>query len=98
MSPAFVATIQLYPRNSGGRSEALTGGEWQVLLAFPGQKASARLTFIGEPVPGEKFVATIHLLETESTISIPAGTKFIVWDGGTRGTGIVEAMTENISP
>lgn len=97
MNPEFVATIQLYPRNSGGRSEALTGGEWQVLLAFPGQKAHARLMFTGEPFPGEKFVATIHLLETESMISTPAGTRFIVWDGGTRGTGIVEAATENIS-
>jgi len=85
--------IQLYPANSGGQPELLSDGVWQVVLAANGGKTSARLTFAGEPGPGEEFIANVELLVSGACEFFQIGTKFVVWENGTKGIGVVDALT-----
>jgi hypothetical protein len=97
ISTTYMATIQLYPSNAGGPSKALPREEWQVVLAVAGGKSPAQLTFTGKPAPGEKFVARMELLSTDAAKFFQVGTKFVIWDNGTKGSGVVETLAGGLT-
>jgi hypothetical protein len=92
MADQFMAEIRLLPSEAGGRSGPLVSGEWRTVLGINEEHWSALLTFLGDPLPGETFQATVRLLMPEAHQYFPVGAKFIVWEGGTRGFGRVLAV------
>ncbi|MCW2294594.1 hypothetical protein M2262_004644 [Pseudomonas sp. BIGb0408] len=90
MQPVFFADIYLLPADVGGRQWPLVSGEWRTVLSINKEHWSARLTFEGQPAPGETFYAVVQLLLPEQALSYFAvGAEFTVWEGGTKGTGRV---------
>ena len=90
MSGHFLAEIRLLPTEAGGRKGRLLSGEWRTVLGINDEHWSARLSFSGEPSPGETFVADIQLLYPDKALQFFAvGAEFTVWEGGTKGTGRV---------
>jgi hypothetical protein len=86
---SFVAQIDLLTTEAGGRAGPLVSGEWRTVLSVNGGNWSARLTFSGEPVPGDTFRATVQLLMPHAAQHFPIGVEFTVWEGGTKGVGRV---------
>lgn len=95
MSADFVAQIQLLPTEAGERTRALVSGEWRTVLGINNEHWSARLTFSGEPTPGESLVSQVQLLLPELALQyFTVGADFTVWEGGTKGVGkVISAAT-----
>lgn len=93
MHPQFVAEIHLLPTESGGCKGPLVSGEWRTVLGINNEHWSARLTFSGQPAPGETFAAAVQLLMSETALPFfPLGAELTVWEGGTKGTGRVTSV------
>ena len=58
----LTAEIHLLATEEGGRQGPLISGEWRTVLEVNGEHWSARLTFVGEPSPGESFLANVEFL------------------------------------
>ena len=89
MSPSFAAEIHLLPTDAGGRIGSILRGEWRTVLGINNEHWSARLFFVGNPLPRETFLATAQLLMPEAAQYFPVGVEFTVWEGGTKATGRV---------
>jgi hypothetical protein len=86
----FVADIKLLSTSEGGRKGPLIRGEWRTVLGINGDHWSARLTFEGEPAPGDAFRAQVALLHPDQALRFfQVGSEFMVSDGGTKATGLV---------
>lgn len=85
----FSAEIHLLPTHAGGRADLLVTGEWRTVLGINNHHWSARLTFPGSPAPGDIFLATVQLLVPDALQHFPLRAEFMVWEGGTKGTGRV---------
>ena len=93
MSIEFFANIYLLPTEAGGRQGPLVSGEWRTVLGINNEHWSARLTFAGQPAPGETFYAGVQLLVPESALPyFSLGAEFTVWEGGTKGSGRVVSL------
>jgi hypothetical protein len=93
MSPQFLADIYLLPTEDGGRKASLVSGVWRTVLGINNEHWSARLTFAGQPAPGETFNASVQLLYPEQALPhFVVGAEFTVWEGGTKGTGRVVSL------
>jgi hypothetical protein len=93
MSADFLAEIRLLTTEAGGRSGPLLSGEWRTVLGINNEYWSARLTFSGQPLPGEAFSADVELLRPDVALSFfPVGAEFTVWEGGTKGMGRVGSV------
>jgi hypothetical protein len=93
MSPEFFADIYLLPTEAGGRKGPLGSGEWRTVLGINDELWSARLTFMGQPQPGDAFQAGVQLLFPEPALPyFTVGSEFTVWEGGTKGTGRVVSL------
>ena len=93
MPPEFFADLYLLPTEAGGRQGPLVSGVWRTMLGINGEHWSARLTFAGQPAPGETFHSGVQLLVPEVALSYFAvGVEFTVWEGGTKGTGRVVSL------
>ena len=93
MSPEFFADIYLLPTEAGGRQGALVSGEWRTVLGISNEHWSVRLTFAGQPQPGETFHAGVQLLFPEQALPyFTVGSEFTVWEGGTKGSGRVVSL------
>ena len=68
MPPEFFADIYLFPTEAGGRQQPLRGGEWRTILGINNEHWSARLTFAGQPLPGDTFRAGVQLLFPEKAL------------------------------
>ena len=90
MSLEFFADIHLVPTEARGRKHPLVGSEWRTVLGINKEHWSARLTFSGQPAPGETFRAGVQLLYPEKALQyFTIGAEFTVWEGGTKGIGRV---------
>lgn len=90
MQAVFFADIYLLPPDVGGRQGPLVSGEWRTVLSINNEYWSARITFAGQPAPGETFCAAVQLLVSEQALSYFAvGAEFTIWEGGTKGNGWV---------
>ena len=93
MPSEFFADIYLLPAEAGGRQGPLVSGEWRTVLGINNEHWSARLTFAGQPGPGETFRAGVQLLVPEQALQyFTIGAEFTVWEGGTKGTGRVASL------
>jgi len=88
----FVADIHLLHTQAGGRASPLVSGEWRTVLGINDEHWSARLTFPGNPSPGDAFQASVQLLVPDAAQYFPVGANFTVWEGGTKGTGRVVSV------
>ena len=92
-APQFLANIQLLPTEAGGRKGQLPSGEWRTVLGINNELWSARLTFSGQPAPGQSFVAQVQLLLPDlARPFFQVGAEFTVWEGGTKGVGQVVGL------
>ena len=100
MKDQFTAEIQLLATEAGGRSGPLLSGEWRTVLGINGEHWSARLTFSGQPAPGQSFTAGVTLLRPDIALEFFfPGAEFTVWEGGTKGTGrVVEVAAQPSVP
>ena len=92
MPASFTAEIYLFSTTDGGRQGPLPIEEWRTILRVGEKNWSARLSYAGSPNPGERFVATIRLLEPEALQRFPLGAEFTVLEGGSKGAGRVESI------
>lgn len=95
MSPEFFADIHLLPTEAGGRQQPLVSGEWRTILRINNEHWSARLTFAGQPLPGDAFRARVQLLFPEKALQyFTIGAEFTIWEGGTKGAGRVASLAK----
>jgi hypothetical protein len=93
MKDHFTAEIHLLATEVGGRKDPLLSGEWRTVLGMNGEHWSARLTFSGQPGPGQSFTAGVTLLRPDVALEFfILGAEFTVWEGCTKGTGRVVAV------
>jgi hypothetical protein len=90
MSTQVTAELHLLSSADGGRHGALPSNQWRTVLRVGGGNWSARLTFVGQPAPGDTFTADIEFLTPrEALCHFPVGAKFEVWEGGVKASGVV---------
>jgi hypothetical protein len=94
MTYQFTAEIHLPATETGGRKGPLLSGEWRTVLGVNNGHWSARITFAGQPSPGQSFTAGVELLRPDVALEFfTLGAEFTVWEGGTKGTGRVVSVT-----
>lgn len=88
LADQFVAEIHLFPDQIQNRSDGLDG-EWRTILGIDGEQWLARLSFTGNPMPGDTFPASVQLLISSAAQHFSIGVEFSVWEAGMKGAGRV---------
>ena len=88
LADQFVAEIHFFPGQMHNGSQG-SDSEWRTIVGINGEQWLARLTFTGNPAPGDTFPASVQLLIPSAAQHFSIGAEFSVWESGMKGSGRV---------
>ena len=91
--PDIVATIELAPREAGGRASPMPARWFGCVMVVNGRSHDIRLRLTQPLNAGETRQVGVDFLDPEAALpDIRIGTTFGLWKGGIVGQGSVEAV------
>jgi hypothetical protein len=89
----IVATVQLYPTESGGRKGPTPPNRFGCLFEFEGEKFDCILFLDSALSPGATAVVSVAFLYPSLVKPrLRAGSRFSLWELGTIGEGVVQEV------
>ena len=89
----ITATIHLLPPAEGGRSTPTFGDRFGCVMVVGGQSHDVRFWLDDPLIPGTTRTVSAGFLSPSTALAhIQPGMNFALWEGGTIGTGVIEAV------
>ncbi len=93
ITPDIVATVELARSDQGGRAGPTPPDKFGCVMKLNGHNHDVRLLLDRPLAPGDTRQVGIIFLDPETALShVGVGATFLLWEGPTIGSGIVEQV------